>query len=89
MITNTDLPVGDSMDLSLTIIAVNGKSLKVLRVKKIYNDYKLCYYYKRSHPSIMVKTCPNKSTTLQSGQFLEIENDQGVIGGVIVKSENK
>lgn len=35
------------------------------------------------------KTCPNKGTTLQFGWFMEIEDDQSVIGGVIVESENK
>ena len=35
------------------------------------------------------KTCPNKGTALRSGQFMEIEDDQSVIGGVIVESENE
>lgn len=85
----TDLPIGDPMDLSSAIIAVKGKSLKVPGVKKICDDYRLCYYCKQSHPGMTAKTCPNKGIALRSGQFMEIEDDQSVIGGVIVESENE
>lgn len=85
----TDLFIGDLMDLSSVIIIVEGKTRKVPGVKKICNDYRLYYYCKQSHPGIMAKTCPNKGTTLQSGQFIEIEDDQSMIERVIVELENK
>lgn len=44
--TATKLLVGDPIDLSLAIITVKRKSLHVPGVKKICDDYKLCYYYK-------------------------------------------
>ena len=87
--TTTELPVGDPMDLSSAITAVKGKSLKVPGVKKICDDYKLCYYCKQSHPGMTAKTCPNKGTALRSAQFLEIEDDQSVVGGVLLESENE
>ena len=78
--TTTELPVEDPMNLSSAITAVKGKSLKVPGVKKICDDYKLCYYCKQSHPGMTAKTCPNKGTALRSAQFLEIEDDQSVVG---------
>lgn len=77
------------MDLSLAISAVKGKSLKTPGVKKICDDYKLCYYCKQSHPGMTAKTCPNKSTALRSGQFLDIEDDGSVVGEVIIELENE
>lgn len=77
------------MDLGLAIIAVKRKSLKVPGVKKICNDFKLYYYCKQSYLGMTAKTCPNKGTALQSGQFMEIKDDQSVIGEVIVELENK
>ena len=62
----TELPAGDL--LSLAIIAVKGKTLKIPGVKKICDDYKLCYC-KQSHPGMTAKTRPNKGTALRSGQF--------------------
>lgn len=85
----TELFIRDLMDLNSVIIAMKEKSLNVPVVKKICNDYKLCYYYKQSHPDMTAKTCPNKGTALQSGQFLEIEYDQSVIGGIIMELENE
>lgn len=63
------------MDLSLAILAVKGKSLKVPRVKKICYNYKLYYYCNQSHPGMMAKTYPNKETALRAGQLIEIEDD--------------
>ena len=77
------------MDLSSAITAVKGKSLKIPGVKKICDDYKLCYYCKQSHPGMTGKTCSNKGTALRSGQFLDIKEDQRVVGGVLVESENE
>lgn len=59
-----ELLIEDSIDLSLAIIVIKGKSLKVPSVKKICNNYNLCYYCKQSHPSITTKTCPKKGTAL-------------------------
>lgn len=82
--------IGDLMDLSLSITLVKGKSLKVLPgVKKICNNYKLYYYCKQNHLDIMAKICLNHGTFLQSNQFMEIEDDQCVIKGVILELENK
>lgn len=36
-----------------------------------------------------IKTYPNKSIVLQFSQFLDIENEQNVVGRVFVKLENK
>lgn len=77
------------MDLSSAITAVKGKIFKILGVKKICDDYKLCYYCKQSHPGMTTKTCPNKGTALRSGEFLDIEDNQNVVGGIFVESENK
>lgn len=84
-----ELFIEDPMDLSLAIIAMKEKSLKVPGIKKICNDYKLYYYCKQNYPGMTAKTYQNKSTILQSGQFIEIKNDQCVIGKEIVKSKNK
>lgn len=36
----------------------------VLEVKKICNNYKFCYYYKKSYLDIITKTCLNKEIVL-------------------------
>ena len=85
----TKLPVRDLRNLSSAITTVKKKSFKVSGVQKIGNNYKLCYYYKQSHPSITAKTCPNKGTAQQLAQFLKIKDDQSVVEGVFLESENK
>lgn len=75
LVSITKLPIEDLIDLSLAIIVVKKKSLKVLGVKKSYNDNKLYYYYNQNYPNMMVKICPNKDKALQSSQFLEIEDN--------------
>lgn len=70
-----DLFIGNLMDLSLVITIVKRKNLKVLSIKKIYNDYNLYYYCKQSHLDMIPKTHPNKDIALQFGQFIDIEDD--------------
>ena len=35
------------------------------------------------------KICPKKDTVLRSAQFLEIEDNQSVVGGVLLELKNK
>ena len=57
------LPVGDPMDLSSAMAAVKGHSLKTEGVRKICEDWKLCFYCKRQHPGKSTIDCPNKKST--------------------------
>lgn len=49
-----------------TIVAVNKKSLKILEVKKIWNNDKLYYYYEHSHHNMTAKTNPNEKRNLRA-----------------------
>lgn len=57
--------VKDLIDLNLANLILKRKFLKILIVKKIYNDYKLCYYFKKNYFNIIVKTCLNNNISLK------------------------
>ena len=55
-----DLPAGDPMDLTQALAFVKGQSLKAPAVRKVCNDWQLCYYCKLQHPGKTAINCPNK-----------------------------
>ncbi len=76
------LPSGEAMDLSAAQAAVKGRKLSEPNVKTICDKWRLCYYCKLSHPGLVAKNCPNRTTQLRSGSVTELEDDQSVAGGV-------
>ena len=53
---------GDPMDLSSAMAAVRGHKLTDPGVRKICDDWKLCFYCRRQHPGT-IGDCPNRKTT--------------------------
>ena len=76
------LPSGEAMDLSAAQAAIKGRKLSEPNVKTICNKWKLCYYCKLSHPGLITKNYPNKTTQLRSDSVIELDNDQSIAGGV-------
>ncbi len=76
------LSSGEAMDLSAAQAAVKGRKLSEPNVKTICDKWRLCYYCKLSHPGLVAKNCPNRTTQLRSGSVTELEDDQSVAGGV-------
>jgi hypothetical protein len=70
-------PIGDPMDLSSAMAAVKGQSLKTEGVRKICEDWKLCFYCKLQHPGRSAADCPNKKINLRSMELQNPETDQG------------
>ena len=54
-------PAGDPMDLSQAMAAVKGQSLKTEGVRKICENWNLCFYCKLQHLG-SASDCPNKPT---------------------------
>ena len=71
------LLIGDPMDLSSAMAAVKGQSLKTEGVRKICEDWKLCFYCKLQHPGKSATDCPNKRTNLRSMELEAPDIDQG------------
>jgi len=80
------------MDLSQAQTVVKGLKLTVPGVRKICDDFRLCYYCKLSHPGKMARDCPNKSkdraTNLCSAEIYEdlVGDQQSIDGGIAIDS---
>ncbi|KAI4089533.1 MAG: hypothetical protein L6R37_008026 [Teloschistes peruensis] len=80
------IPVGDTMDLSSAITAVQGKPLSVSGVKDICNKWQLCYYCKQQHLGKTAKECPNKKPA--NLRAADLDNTASSDGGVLLHSGN-
>jgi hypothetical protein len=69
-------PIGDPMDLSSAMAAVKGQFLKTEGVRKICEDWKLCFYCKLQHSGRSAADCPNKKINLRSMELQNSETDQ-------------
>ena len=74
------VPADDFMNLSSAIAAVQGKSISILRIKKICNKWKLYYYCKLQHSNKNVKKCLNKKFSIFC--LVDIDDISSVDGGV-------
>ena len=85
----TKFHFGETINLRLAIVVLKRKSFKVPNVKKLCDDYKLCFNCKHSPPGITAKICLNKNNTPRSNWFIKITIHQNLIGDEIENLENK
>lgn len=71
----TPLPAGDPMDLSQALALVKGRSLKVDGVRRICDQWQLCYYCKLQHPGFTAINCPNRGRKLTEVRSLVLYNE--------------
>jgi hypothetical protein len=60
------------MNLSSIMTAIKNQSLKAHEIRKICENWKLCFYYKQQHSSKLIIDCSNKKSLLTHLRAIEI-----------------